>query len=139
MSPSKVTLSVQNGSGVAGQAGQASTGLKALGFTVSGISNAVTFSHTTSVVEYRPGHEAAAKAVAARVEGAVTTEQVPTLADGNVVLVTGQSFGGIRGATSSASGTSGSGSSAPAPGASSTSSAVNPNQPSSFDPTPCPS
>jgi LCP family protein required for cell wall assembly len=139
MSPSKVTLSVQNGSGVAGQAGQASTGLKALGFTVSGISNAVTFSHTTSVVEYRPGHEAAAKAVAARVEGAVTTEQVPTLADGNVVLVTGQSFGGIKGATSSASGTSGSGSSAAAPGASSTSSAVNPNQPSSFDPTPCPS
>jgi hypothetical protein len=140
MSPSKVTLSVQNGSGVAGQAGQASTGLKALGFTVSGISNAVTFSHTTSVVEYRAGHEADAKAVAARVDGAVITEQVSTLADGNVVLVTGQSFGGIKGATSSATGTSGSASGEAAPGAGSTSSsAVNPNQPASFDPTPCPS
>jgi LCP family protein required for cell wall assembly len=140
MSPSKVTLSVQNGSGVAGQAGQASTGLKALGFTVSGLSNALTFSHATSVVEYRPGHEAEAKAVAARVEGAVTTEQVPALAYGNVMLVTGQSFGGIKGATSSATGTSGSASGDSAPGAGSTSSsAVSPSQPSSFDPTPCPS
>jgi LCP family protein required for cell wall assembly len=140
MSPSRVTLSVQNGSGVAGQAGQASTGLKALGFTVSGISNAVTFSHTSSVVEYRAGHEAEAKAVAARVAGAVITEQVSTLADGNVVLVTGQAFGGIKGATSSATGTSGSASGEAAPGAGSTSSsAANPSQPASFDPTPCPS
>lgn len=140
LSPSRVTLSVQNGSGVAGQAGQASAALKALGFSVSSVGNAASFSHTTSVVEYRPGHEAAAKSVAARVQGAVTTELVPTLTGGNVVLVTGQSFGGITGATSSGAPSTSAATSSGASGASASSAAVpNANQPTSFDPVPCPS
>jgi LCP family protein required for cell wall assembly len=137
LSPSRVTLSVQNGSGVAGQAGQTGAALKALGFTVSSVGNAASFSHTTSVVEYRPGHEAGAKSVAARVQGAVTTELVPTLTGGNVVLVTGQSFGGITGATSS--GSAPSTTAAQSSGASASAAVPNANQPASFDPVPCPS
>lgn len=129
-SPSRVTLAVLNGSGVSGQAGQAQAALQAVGFTVSGIGNAASFAHATSVVQYRPGHAAAAQAVAARVEGSVTTEQVAGLTYGDVVLVTGQSFRGVKGASSKATSSSSTATSQQAaPGA---------NQPASFDPTPCP-
>ena len=136
VSPSRVTVSVQNGSGVAGQAGQASSALRAAGFTVGAITNASSYSHIASVVKYRPGHRAGAEAVAARVEGSVTMQMTPTLTGGDVVLVTGKSFQGIKSATSSSSSSNfaggPTGASAPAPAGPSA------NQPASFDPVPCP-
>lgn len=135
-SPSKVTVSVQNGSGVAGQAGLASNALRSAGFTVGSIGNAASFSYGTSVVQYRPGHRAGANAVAARVEGSVTMKMMPGLTGGNVVLVTGKSFQGIK-ATSSGSSSAAAGSTTGA--STSTAAAPNANQPTSFDPVPCPS
>jgi len=51
-SPSNVKVQILNGSGVAGLATQAATGLTSRGFDVTGTGNAASFAYTNSVIEY---------------------------------------------------------------------------------------
>lgn len=126
-SPTSITVSVLNGSGVAGQAAQTATALKARGFVVSGTGNSTTSSSGT-LVRYHPGQQALAGVVSSEVRGAVTTESDSTVPSGSVVLVTGRSFAGI--ATSPATTTP-----APAGAAAGSPPGTTPVPP--WDPTPC--
>jgi LCP family protein required for cell wall assembly len=97
--PSSVTVTVQNGSGIAGQAGETATALSALGFraTADGDVDPVGDLSET-VVNYgsrAPAIEAAAEAVTRSMSGAVVMAYDPSkvTAGAQVTVVTGTQFG----------------------------------------------
>ncbi|HZD65559.1 MAG TPA: LCP family protein, partial [Acidimicrobiales bacterium] len=69
LAPARVSVRVENGSGVTGQAGQAARALRAAGFGVTGVGDAPSYHHPHSVVSYAPGNAAAATTVAGHVPG----------------------------------------------------------------------
>jgi LCP family protein required for cell wall assembly len=95
-SPSTVTVSVLNGTGVSGQAGDTSTALAALGFKTVGTGDSppvgveaetvVYFAHKTAA------DQAAAQLVAKSLSGAVITALGPTVDGAQVTVVTGSQF-----------------------------------------------
>jgi LCP family protein required for cell wall assembly len=91
--PSQVTLSIENGGGVNGAAGRASTDLQRFGFTVSGTGNADATSATT--IRYGSSAAASAALVARYVTTGAQLTEDSTLGSSQVVLVIGQDFGGI--------------------------------------------
>lgn len=95
VSPSMVTLDVENGSGVSGQADEAATALRAFGFEVDGVGDAGT-SYDETTVRYAPGLEPGARAVARHLEGGARLVEDPLLPAGSVVLDTGSDFTGVR-------------------------------------------
>ncbi|MHB1584769.1 MAG: LCP family protein [Acidimicrobiales bacterium] len=97
--PSAVTVQVLNGSGVTGQAGQAEVALRAAGFAVGTAGDAADYGFTRSVVQYAPGHVAAAHALAGYVGGAVTLTADAQLQGDDLVLTTGSDFTGVTGGT----------------------------------------
>ena len=102
LKPSQVTVSVENGGGVTGEASRTAAKLTGFGFTVSGTGNA-TNSATTSV-HYGTGAQDQAEVVASYVTGGsaqVTAD--PNLAAGAVELVIGSDFQGISHASSTTS------------------------------------
>jgi LCP family protein required for cell wall assembly len=112
---SSVEVTVENGSGLPGQAGATASGLTTAGFDVVGTETASSFGRTASVVEYGAGEQAAAATVAAHLEGRVITEEVAGLGPG-VVLYTGSLLAGVRTtATGATSGSSSGSTSAPVP------------------------
>lgn len=129
VAPASVTVTVFNGSGVAGQAGAAAAQLRASGFQVGQVGNATGTHQTESVVTYAPGHQAEAQAVAARVGGPVTTRQASVPAGATVVLTTGTGFTGIIGVGAPGATTT----TAPGPGAALPGQTPVPP----WDPTPC--
>jgi polyisoprenyl-teichoic acid--peptidoglycan teichoic acid transferase len=105
LKPSQVTLAVNNGGGVSGEASRTSANLVRYGFTVSATGNASAAQVTT--VYYGSGAQDQANLVAAYVEGGgamVTADS--NLAAGQVELVIGSDFQGISQASSSNSSTS---------------------------------
>jgi hypothetical protein len=93
--PSWVSVSVENGSGVEGQAGEAATALEAAGFEVSSRGNAERRYEDTTV-RFAPLGEPAARAVARWVEGGALLVEDASLEPGTVVLETGTDFTGLR-------------------------------------------
>ena len=92
--PSQVTLTVQNGGGVTGEASRTAAKLTSFGFTVSGTGNAT--SSATTTVRYGTGGEGQADLVAAYVTGgAAEVVADSNLAAGAVELVLGSDFQGI--------------------------------------------
>ena len=92
--PSQVTLTVQNGGGVTGEASRTAAKLTTFGFTVSGTGNATATSTTT--VRYGTGGEGQADLVASYVTGGgAEVVADSTLAAGAVELVLGSDFQGI--------------------------------------------
>lgn len=91
LSPQAVTVTVQNGSGVSGQAKVAGDALTAIGFQVDGTGNAPR-NVSATVVRYAPGAEAQAVAVAEHLRAGTKMEVDRNLASGKVVVVTGQDF-----------------------------------------------
>jgi polyisoprenyl-teichoic acid--peptidoglycan teichoic acid transferase len=91
LSPSMVRLAIENGSGVAGQAGRAEQVYESMGFQVEGTSNADALLERT-VVRYAPGSERAATEVASHLPTGADLEEDPSLEVGIVVLVTGEDF-----------------------------------------------
>ncbi|WP_105968761.1 LCP family protein [Streptomyces geranii] len=90
-----IAVAVYNGTTVTGLAKKAAAELTADGFTVTGTATASSQDHTTTVVEYGPGHKVEAQTVARVFPGAAIQ---PVTADG-VNVVVGQSYQG--GATAS--------------------------------------
>jgi LCP family protein required for cell wall assembly len=104
--PSSVSIEVVNGSGVPGQAGQASSELHGLGYNSTVDAAAGTSGNAGTVIDYAPDALAAAKQVQAQLAvGATLTEDAsltPTVY--NLKLVTGTDFRGFKGSPAPATG-----------------------------------
>ncbi len=88
--PSQVTVTVQNGVGSQGLAGQVTAALKAEGFTTGAPARADRYGYTKSRIRYAPGQEAAARTVEAAIPGSELTED--SSVTGGIVLVVGQNY-----------------------------------------------
>jgi len=111
--PGSVTVSVLNGTGLTGQAGQTASALKALGFdTVGQGDTQAGASPSETVVDYSSPHQlGAAERVLHSLSGTVTLAKGPTADGADVTVVTGSNFSVTTptakgGATSSDSGSS---------------------------------
>lgn len=137
LDPSSVSVKVLNGSGAPSQAAQAAKDLGTVGFTVVSTGDAASFSHTTSVVSYGAGHQAAAQTVASRVEGGAVTHEDPSLSGSAVVLTTGSTYTGISTSAGATTASSGSTTTTAAPAANPTAGANTQSKLPPWDPTPC--
>ncbi len=94
--PSKVSVSVLNGTGAFNQATDTKNSLQALGFNVVGIGDTPSVGTESETVVYyaqkTPAAQAAAQAVARSLSGAVTTALGPTSNGADVTVVTGSQF-----------------------------------------------
>jgi LCP family protein required for cell wall assembly len=110
VAPSSVSVEVVNGSGVSGQAGQATSDLSGLGYDAH-VDEVGDFGHATTVIDYAPDSRAAAKQLQSQLKGGATLTEDSALTPTtyNLELITGQDFTGVT-ATSSGSGATGSGS-----------------------------
>jgi LCP family protein required for cell wall assembly len=106
VNPSSVSIEVENGSGVGGQAALAGTDLSDLGYhtTVSG--DAPNFGLGTTEIEYAPDSLAAARQLQSQLVGGATLIEdgalTPTVY--NLEVVSGQSFNGVIGGSATSSG-----------------------------------
>ena len=96
--PGTVRVRVQNGSGRGGQATEVATALQRAGFVVSGKGDADNFRYVKPVVRYGAGQRDKALVLQAYVEGGASIVEDRTLSGGDLVLVTGSAFGGIKSA-----------------------------------------
>jgi LCP family protein required for cell wall assembly len=94
LSPSSVNVRVLNGSGVPGQAGEASDALGAVGFPTHTPGDATKTAST--VIRYGPGQEAKAGLLARYLEVDAALVSSPGLKGVDVELVTGTNFEGVR-------------------------------------------
>jgi LCP family protein required for cell wall assembly len=101
--PSTVTLTIENGSGISGQAAEAEVAFESLGFDVAETGNADEPARST-IVRYATGQREVAEAVASHLTG-VTFEEDATLDAGEVVVVTGRNFTTVTGVPAGSSGT----------------------------------
>jgi polyisoprenyl-teichoic acid--peptidoglycan teichoic acid transferase len=97
--PASVRLSVLNGSGVSGQASDASAELSEVGFSVIGTGEAETFDYSRTTVRYPAGSRTQAEAVASWLVAGADLEEVPA-ADGTtdadaVTVITGADWQGV--------------------------------------------
>jgi len=93
--PSRIRLTIHNGSGVSGQAADARDAFEELGYTVVATGNAVTEADVT-VVRHAAGDEVLAAEVARHLPGSVLRED-RTLTPGEVTVVTGSNFTTVTG------------------------------------------
>jgi LCP family protein required for cell wall assembly len=90
--PRQVHVTVLNGSGVAGQAGQVAAALASRGFHITGTGDAASYSYRSSVIEYGTAAQLpAVKALSSQLAGA-QQKQVPGLGPGGLDLIIGSSF-----------------------------------------------
>ncbi|HEX2052901.1 MAG TPA: LCP family protein [Actinomycetota bacterium] len=94
VSPADVRVQVLNGSGRAGEAGEASSKLSGIGFRQAGTGDAAPRSGA-SLLRFPPGAEAKAALVQGYVGGPVELKTDPSIKGADVVLTTGRAFTGI--------------------------------------------
>jgi len=114
VAPSRITVRVLNGSGVAGQAAAAADRLRSAGFIVAGDATAPAPQRGASVVTYAPSLAGAARTVAAHLGGAVVL-RADSRAGPTLTVTTGTSFTGVTSATPAPGTPSGGGATVPAP------------------------
>ncbi|MGI8753970.1 MAG: LCP family protein [Acidimicrobiales bacterium] len=106
VAPSAISVEVVNGSGVAGQAGRASSELSKIGFNVTVVSSATSYGTGPTEISYGSGGRAAAETVAAHIGGQTTLSTDGGLPSSTVKVVLRGSFTGITSSSSSSSSTS---------------------------------
>ena len=94
--PGSIRVRVLNGSGVGGQATKASFGLQRAGFAVSGTGDAPSFQYTRSLVRYGSGQKEKALVLQAYIEGGAQIVEDRKLVGGDLQLITGSTYVGIR-------------------------------------------
>jgi LCP family protein required for cell wall assembly len=94
--PGSIRVRILNGSGQGGQASQASLGLQKAGFSVSGTGDAPSFSYSRSLVRYGTGQRDKALVLQAYVDGGAQIVEDRHLVGGDLQLITGTTFVGIR-------------------------------------------
>ena len=94
VAPSAVSIEVQNGSGVGGQAGQAGQALSGLGYRVTVSGDAPTFGLATTEIHYAPDSAAAARQLQGQIGGGATLVETPALTPTpyNLEVITGRSY-----------------------------------------------
>lgn len=95
VTPAEVKVRVLNGTGEAGQAGDALAVLGEAGFTTVGSGDASSYGAAQTQVRYGTGDEAKARLIARHLLGIGRIVADPTLRDADVVIVTGKDFRGI--------------------------------------------
>jgi polyisoprenyl-teichoic acid--peptidoglycan teichoic acid transferase len=104
VNPASVRIEVENGSGIGNQAGTAGQDLASLGYRATVSGDAPNFGLATTEIEYAPDSLAAAKQVQSQLVGGATLIEdsalTPTIY--NLDVVTGQSFQGVIGSSTSA-------------------------------------
>jgi len=92
--PSSISVSVDNGTGVANQATQTSSALGQLGFHVTSVGNATPVGPVSETVVYyaQPQYEIDAERVARSMSGAVVMALGPVNSGSDVTVVTGSDF-----------------------------------------------
>jgi hypothetical protein len=139
--PGSVTVSVLNGTGQTGQAGQTSSALKALGFNTVGQGDTSAGGAVSETIVYysSPSHLAAAETVLHSLSGSATLGQGKTTDGADVTVVTGTNFSVNSPPSQGTTPSPGSGTSASSP--SSGSSLATPTPPTQtlaqFDPRSC--
>lgn len=93
--PGTVRVLVLNGTGSQGQAATAAEALRASHFGVGGTGNAESVGAAQTVIRYDEGQQDKAELLRSYVEGGAVLREDPSLTGGNLVLITGASFGGI--------------------------------------------
>jgi LCP family protein required for cell wall assembly len=101
-----ISVDVENGSGVANQATEASTALQAGGFDVTGGADASNYNYVANVVEYGPSGLAAAHTLDSWLEGGATLTADSSLTGTNLILITGSKWAGAATRDSGSSTTS---------------------------------
>ncbi len=98
---SHVAVEVANGSGVAGQAGDAVTGLDRLGYRATVQAQSPGYDFTQSDIEYAPDARTDAEQLQAQIGGGATLTESPALTPTpySLELVTGSGYSGIAGET----------------------------------------
>jgi hypothetical protein len=94
--PSTVRVLVLNGTGVNGQAGQVQRQLTAAGFGTGGTGDAHTYNNPTSSIRYGAGQLQKAQLLQAYVVGGAKLVLDNTLKGGDIQLIVGAGFGGVR-------------------------------------------
>jgi polyisoprenyl-teichoic acid--peptidoglycan teichoic acid transferase len=103
--PGDVRLSVRNGSGRTREATTVAGTLRGDGFNVITFGDADNHNYATTTVRYAPGALDKAQYVASLVQGGVQLQPDTTIYGVDVVLITGQSFSGLRAPGSTATAT----------------------------------
>ena len=95
--PGNINVSVLNGSGRTGEAGKASTELRAVGFNASigGNGRADSFTYASPVIRYGAGGLAAAQEVQRDVAGGALLQSDPALTGTSLIFITGATFTGV--------------------------------------------
>jgi hypothetical protein len=97
-SPDDVLLEVYNGVGSSDLATTVAQALSHIGFHINGTGDTAVFNYTANVIEYGPGNEAGAEAVALHLSGTnhlVEDDKVPT--GDEVIVIVGSSYDGVVG------------------------------------------
>ncbi len=125
--PSGTTVTVLNGSGVAGQAGQVASALQGLGATITSVGNTTAASSPAeTIVYYTPGHRQAAQAVLSHLAGNTVMGELPTLSSGSQLEVVTGTYLSVTGASTSTTAPSSTPASTAAPTTSAPSTSSNP-------------
>ncbi len=93
--PSQVLVTVENGVGRSGLAGQVTQALAQGGFRTGAAAMAPNENYQTSEVHYAPGDKNSAVTVSAAIPGSVLKED-PTLTSGGVVLIVGANYTSVQ-------------------------------------------
>lgn len=94
--PGTIRVRILNGTGRGGQASQASLGLQKAGFSVSGTGDAPSFRYAASLVRYAAGQRDKAVVLQAYIDGGAQLVEDKKLVGGDLQLITGTTFAGIR-------------------------------------------
>jgi len=93
--PEALRVNVRNGSGVSGQATVVADALRNATFTVASAADAESFDYERTVIRYTPGNQLLAAFLARYLDHDPVLEEVPTLGDASLELVTGRDFTAI--------------------------------------------
>ncbi len=102
-SPSKVKLTVLNGSGAYDAAGSVAAALTGRGFDVTGTGNAANFGYTTTVIEYAAPSDMAAVNTLKKEFADVKVKLDASLTPGIVKLIVGSDYAGLTASPSASS------------------------------------
>jgi hypothetical protein len=94
--PATVRVLVLNGTGVNGQAGQVQRQLTVAGFGTGGTGDARTYNNPTSSIRYGAGQLQKAQLLQAYIVGGAKLVLDNTLRGGDIQLIVGAGFGGVR-------------------------------------------
>ncbi len=104
--PADVRVRVLNGTGHSGEAGSVALDLQRLGFGIGGTGDADSFKYIKPVIRYAPGQRDKAVFLSAALVGGAQMKEDATLKGGDLVLISGTDYEGVKAPGGSATTTS---------------------------------